>query len=126
MDRQALALALERVVAIARVSRAVTRQRTERVALNRTKLRESAKRLSAARQRWLIRKMLWDGRLPYTRPAMVYGGPGDGERCAVCGKATVSTQLVMVIPDASGAKVLHLDADCFQLWDLLRHLAPRI
>jgi hypothetical protein len=133
MSREAIARALETSVAITRVKRAVAREGSERVALNRTmlrlnrtKLRESAERLAATKQRWLIRKMLWRGDLPYERPAVVCGGPGDGETCAVCGKSASRTQLVMAIPDAGGATVLHLDADCFQLWDLLRHPAPRI
>jgi hypothetical protein len=73
-----------------------------------------------------MREKLRSGRLPYDRPAIVCGGPGNGESCAACEKPTSSAQLVMAIPAAVGASVVYLDADCFELWDALRRLTPRM
>src|SRR5262249_10590999 len=99
---------------------------SERATSNRTKLRERAERLSARKRRWLIREKLRSGRLPYDRPAIVCGGPGNGGICAGREKPTLRAPLVMAIPAAVGASVVSLDADCFELWDVLRRPTPRM
>jgi len=122
MDAQIVRLALERSRAMTGAAHAVIRLGAARVASNRTSLRERAERTSARNRRWIIREKLWDGRLPSDRPAIVYGGPGNGARCAGCEKLTSASQLVMAIPLVNGESSVYLHADCFQVWETLRRM----
>jgi len=126
MDAQVLDLALETAAAMSQIARAVAREGSQQVSLNRTQLRAHAERISASKCRWRLREKLWGARLPYDRPAIVYGGPGDGRPCAACDKATSHRQLVMAIPVANPTMLAYLHADCFELWDVLRCLTPRV
>jgi hypothetical protein len=120
MDTQTVRLALERSWVLSRTAQAIIRGGAERVALNRTSLRQRAERTSARNRRWIIREKLWDGRLPSDRPAVVHGGPGRGERCAGCEKITSASQVVIAIPAVNGEASVYLHAACFQVWDTLR------
>src|SRR5262245_24613503 len=98
MDTQTVSRALEKSRALSGAADGVVRRGAERIASNLVSLRERAERTCARERRWLIREKLWDGRLSSNRPAIVYGAPGNGARCAGCEKFTSASQLVMAIP----------------------------
>src|SRR5262249_43961501 len=122
MNPRAVDRALETSTTLCRTVHVVIRQASERAALNRARLRDSAERRSVRNRAWIIREKLWDGRLPGDRPAIVSGQPGCGERCAVCETVTSPSQLVMAIPIGDRGSVVYLHAECFQAWETLRRV----
>lgn len=64
------------------------------------------------------------GNLPDHRPEHVWGGPGSGESCAVCGdtvdKGDVELELQFAASPGAGAPNYHLHAQCFAAWELER------
>lgn len=64
------------------------------------------------------------GTLPDHRPARLWGGPGSGEPCAVCGDAVdkedVELELQFTSDEGAGATNYHVHARCFGAWELKR------
>ncbi len=68
-----------------------------------------------------IGKKVAEGQLPLERPAVVGGRPANGGgRCDACERPLTPQQLVIDVPVGDG-HVVHLHADCFALWDDVRH-----
>ncbi len=66
--------------------------------------------------RILIRDRLRSGRLPYNRPAELFGGPACDEICAACGTIIRDWRLVMEgVSGKEAAICFHLV--CFELWN---------
>lgn len=70
------------------------------------------------------REAMKTGDLPDRRPARMWGGPGTGELCAVCGKTIGADELefeLQFTPDGDrGAATYHVHATCFTAWELER------
>lgn len=64
------------------------------------------------------------GNLPNRRPEHVWGGPGSGESCAVCGDAVdkedVELELQFASKQGDSATNYHVHARCFAVWELKR------
>lgn len=76
-------------------------------------------RTTRLRQRigWKLRR----GALPYDSTPVILGHPGGaGRECAACSKPLLMRHLVMDIP-SSDHTVVHLHADCYILWNAVRH-----
>src|SRR6185437_12839462 len=63
-------------------------------------------------------------KLPECRPERMWGGPGTGAACAICGKTIgtgeVEFELQFASDGASGTANYHVHAQCFAAWDLER------
>lgn len=61
------------------------------------------------------------GKLPDRRPDHVWGGPGSGTPCAVCGKVVdkgdVELELQFTSDGVSAAARYHVHAKCFGAWE---------
>ena len=72
----------------------------------------------------LAREAIRAGKLPDHRLERVWGGPGSGAPCAVCGKTIgtdeVKIELPFTLDESSGAANCHLHARCFAAWGLER------
>ena len=75
--------------------------------------------------RQLARHAISDGKLPSTRPERVWGGPGSGACCAVCGKPVTSEQTGFELeftpaatPDSAPSHTVHIR--CLAAWELER------
>jgi hypothetical protein len=68
-----------------------------------------------ARLRRIIRSKLLIGLLPYHRATIIFGVPGNGGTCDVCGQTLTVAWLVTDVP--FDKTFVHLHADCFILWD---------
>lgn len=73
--------------------------------------------------RILIQYRLQTGRLPYERPARLFGSPAAGETCAACATRVAEGQLLMQGRSATGAAI-DFHVACFELWNEERSL-PR-
>ena len=64
------------------------------------------------------------GKLPEQRPERMWGGPGSGAACAICGKvigtAEVEIELQFASDEGSGTANYHVHAGCFTAWELER------
>jgi hypothetical protein len=64
------------------------------------------------------------GKLPQQRPERMWGGPGSGASCAICGKTIgteeVEFELQFVSDGGSGPASYHVHARCFAAWELER------
>lgn len=64
------------------------------------------------------------GHLPDHRPEHMWGGPGSGESCAVCGNAVdkddVELELQFTSGHSSGTANYHVHGRCFAAWELER------
>ncbi|MGH2448421.1 MAG: hypothetical protein ACRDFS_07445 [Chloroflexota bacterium] len=62
--------------------------------------------------------------LPDRRPEGLWGGPGSGATCAVCGKTVgtgeVELELQFTSDQGPGAGSYHVHARCFAAWELER------
>lgn len=72
------------------------------------------------------REAIRTGRLPNRRPDRIWGGPGIGARCAVCGEPVTHDQFESEIQFAleGGAEArldrFHLHVRCFAAWEFER------
>lgn len=70
------------------------------------------------------REAVKTGHLPDHPPARVWGGPGSGEPCAVCGDAVdkedVELELQFTSNEGADATSYHVHARCFGAWELER------
>ena len=70
------------------------------------------------------REAMKAGNLPDRRPERMWGGPGSGESCAVCGKAVdkedVELELQFTSGEGAGAANCHVHGRCFAAWELER------
>ena len=71
-----------------------------------------------------VRDAMKTGSLPDHRPEHVWGGPGSGESCAVCGervdKEDVELEVQFTPNQGAGATNYHVHAKCFAVWELER------
>lgn len=71
-----------------------------------------------------VREAMKTGNLPDHRPEHVWGGPGSGESCAVCGervdKEDVELEVQFTPNQGAGATNYHVHAKCFAVWELER------
>jgi len=68
------------------------------------------------------REALLTGRLPKTKPDSVWGGPGSGATCAVCGARVGGDQLGFELEFARGVNgnepvTRHVHIPCFGAWE---------
>ena len=76
--------------------------------------------------RFVIRRRLQDGLLPYCRMIKVQGTPGGGQMCDACGANITSDQMAMAgTAFEDGRRTHHFHALCFRIWDNERHLLDR-
>jgi len=69
------------------------------------------------------RDALREGRLPLGRPVRVWGGPGGGDLCIVCGTPVsadeIDYELALPPADSGGsATTVHLHQGCFRAWQI--------
>ena len=69
--------------------------------------------------RFLIRRMLQSGQLPYDHASKVLGSPAAGEVCDACGTVIADKQLVMeaMTKTAKYADPIQFHVLCFELWN---------
>src|SRR5437762_1374560 len=72
--------------------------------------------------RALIRSRLAAGTLPCLTPTMVWGGEGDGERCAACDKTIDRSQSEV---EFAGTVTVHFHVVCFTIWEQERVKQPQ-
>lgn len=72
--------------------------------------------------RMKARHAIRTGRLPNHRPDRMWGGPGDGTCCAVCGKPLMNDEIGLELqftregtPSHTAGQQLHLQ--CFKAWE---------
>jgi len=69
------------------------------------------------------RKAANTSKLPECRPDRMWGGPGSGASCAICGK-TIGTEEVEIelqfVSDGSGTANYYVHARCYAAWELER------
>ncbi len=70
------------------------------------------------------RNSIQSGTLPSRSPDAMWGGPGAGAPCAVCGAIVTPEDVEMEIEfrheDSRGAENYHLHNRCFAAWELER------
>jgi hypothetical protein len=74
-----------------------------------------------ARLRRIIRSKLSMGLLPDHHATIIFGVPGNGGTCDVCGQTLTVAWLLTDVP--FDKTFVHLHADCFILWDEERCVA---
>jgi|SoiMetStandDraft_2_1073263.scaffolds.fasta_scaffold01738_6 hypothetical protein len=77
------------------------------------------------------REVIRTGTLPGRRPDRMWGGPGAGADCAVCGTTVPRSQVEFEIEffengDESKVDKYHVHVRCFAVWELERHNAAVI
>lgn len=74
------------------------------------------------------REAMKAGRLPEHPPERMWGGPGSGASCAVCGKTVGKKEVefeLQFTSDGGPAPVnYHVHARCFAAWELERRNGP--
>lgn len=65
--------------------------------------------------RLLIRSKLADGRLQQHPIPRVWGGPGNGETCAVC-EESISKKELGIEGQSDEGQTLHFHVRCFSMW----------
>lgn len=70
----------------------------------------------------MVRRRLRTGRLPHESAPIILGAPSDGGVCDACDQPFTTRQLVMAVPVGDG--FVHLDADCFMVWNEERGTTP--
>ena len=75
--------------------------------------------------RYLIRKKLRDGRLPYNSVPRLWGVAGDGQVCDACDEPITKLQLMMegLASRLADKKPIQFHVRCFQIWDAERRAA---
>ena len=75
-----------------------------------------------------IRRAFAAGALPDRRPDHMWGGPGSGTECALCGEPTMTQEaeleLEFVTEGCDGPICHHVHARCWKLWESERQRAP--
>ncbi|MHB8813399.1 MAG: hypothetical protein ACYDAE_09030 [Steroidobacteraceae bacterium] len=70
------------------------------------------------------REAMKTAQLPERRPERMWGGPGGGALCAVCGKTVGSEDMEFELQFSSvenpGASNYHVHVRCFAAWELER------
>lgn len=70
------------------------------------------------------REAVKTGKLPDRPPERIWGGPGSGAPCAMCGKTVANEDVEFELQFASdqgpGAANCHVHARCFAAWELER------
>jgi hypothetical protein len=70
------------------------------------------------------RKLIQSGSLPARRPDGMWGGPGAGEPCCICGAVVTPEDIEMEVEfarvDGRRADVYHFHNRCFAAWELER------
>ena len=71
------------------------------------------------------------GKLPSRAPDRMWGGPGVGADCAVCGLPVTREQLEFEIQfardgDNPGLDTFHVHLRCFAAWEFERNKPPRV
>ena len=70
------------------------------------------------------REAMKAGNLPDQPPERMWGGPGSGESCAVCGKIVdkedVELELQFTSGQGAGEASYHVHGRCFAAWELER------
>jgi hypothetical protein len=70
------------------------------------------------------REAIQAGKLPSCPPQRVWGGPGVGARCTICGKSAgpdeVEFELEFTRQDDSGPGNYHVHVQCFAAWEFER------
>jgi hypothetical protein len=61
------------------------------------------------------------GQLPPALPRKTWGGPGDGDECAVCGTPITAEQIETEFE--AGGRSYHLHIQCFAAWELVASAA---
>jgi len=69
------------------------------------------------------------GTLPTGKPDRMFGGPGNGSACAVCGERVMREQMELEIEfnrhdTTPGLDTYHLHPPCFAAWEFERHRPP--
>ena len=66
------------------------------------------------------RALIREGRLPDRAPARVWGGPGSGVTCALCGEVIPSNEMEYEADATVGAaaRILHFHFVCHAAWQL--------
>jgi hypothetical protein len=68
------------------------------------------------------REAIRSGKLPGRRPTGVWGGPGTGASCAVCGQSVgrggLELELEFREAEAADSDIHHLHLRCFAAWEL--------
>lgn len=77
------------------------------------------------------REAIQSGKLPSRAPDRMWGGPGVGADCAVCGLPVTREQLEFEIEfarngDNPGLDQFHVHLRCFAAWELERNKPPRV
>lgn len=74
------------------------------------------------------REAMKAGRLPQDPPERMWGGPGSGASCALCGKTVGNEEVEFELQFASdrgtGTASYHVHARCFAAWELERRNEP--
>jgi len=83
------------------------------------------------RLREQAREAIQGGKLPSRAPDRMWGGPGVGADCAVCGLPVTREQLEFEIEfardgDNPGLDQFHVHLRCFAAWELERNKPPRV
>jgi hypothetical protein len=77
--------------------------------------------------RTLARKVMKTGSLPESRPERMWGGPGGGSSCALCGMTIRGEEMEFELQFSSredpGAGNYHVHVRCFAAWELERRNA---
>lgn len=68
------------------------------------------------------RMAMQSGRLPSCSPEQTWGGPGAGDRCAVCDQPVTRDQIELELrfPPQPGGRAIgtsHLHIECFSAWE---------
>lgn len=70
------------------------------------------------------REAMLTDKLPRQPPERMWGGPGSGASCAICGKiigtGEVEFELQFALNGGSGAANYHVHVQCFTAWELER------
>lgn len=78
---------------------------------------------TASRER--VREAIRGGKLPHRWPDKIWGGPGQGCACAVCGEISSSKEMAFDLEFAGEgqepAVSHHMHLSCFAVWELERN-----
>lgn len=66
------------------------------------------------------------GKMPRTQPERTWGGPGAGERCAVCNESIGRTESEFELQFAGVEKNPHIHVRCFAAWEFERQHGPTL
>ena len=71
--------------------------------------------------RLLIRRKIWEGRLPPNRLPSVWWGRSNGESCDACSMMVTRAQVLMQGTSLAGDVPTQFHVRCFQIWNDERH-----